>query len=262
MPIGKFIGVLVIATTGIFTVFQSVAQEPQFAEISPASSTLLDNQKFDLTFTIHADLFSTHLLDIKAYLNGVEDVTGWFKNCFQRQNIQEPITIFMCRDQSGMSFGLGWHELNIKAYLSDGSVHEASSVYKVVKNQRPYLLPFSFFHPSSSPSYNSGITVSAGEKLKILASGKIIVWASNPSFPVASPKGNGTTCNTSTCLVPGAPTGALLVRVGPSGRWLVAGDYIQLTADRAGELIFAVNDKNLPESWTDNLGSFDVIISR
>ena len=42
------------------------------------------------------------------------------------------------------------------------------------------------------------------------------------------------------------------------GRWQVAGTGYTLTADRAGELFFAVNDKT---DINDNIGSYDVTIN-
>jgi hypothetical protein len=237
------------------------AQEPLYAEISPGSGVLLDTQKFDMVFSIPASNLAPMAYAV-VYLNGHQDMTDWFKRCFQKQDVlDEPFTTYQCTNQSGMVFGVGEHELSVKMYLMDGSSYVANTFYKVIKNQHPTTLPFSFSHLSSNPANGSGIYVSLGEKLRILASGRIITWASNPSFPVATPKGS-VSCNASSCLIPGALTGALLVKIGPTGRWMVAGDYLSLTADRPGELIFAVNDKNLPEGWADNLGSFDVTITK
>lgn len=257
----KFI--LIIA--GLSCVLSSRADLGDTATLVPGTGTYLDSQMFDIALMFPGPPAgslpgSFSVINTYAFLNGA-DVSGWFKQCFQAKTLAFDRSVsLLCKRMSGAGFGVGTHTLNVDSQLSNGLRHRASATYTVVKTLNQNLLPATFLVPGSSPAYASGVFVSMGMSVRIAATGRMSTWAANANFPVSTPK--GTLSCPSDCLLPGAMVGALLVKIGPTGRWMVAGENLWLMPDRSGELIFAVNDKDFQASWADNIGAYEVTVSR
>jgi hypothetical protein len=58
-------------------------------------------------------------------------------------------------------------------------------------------------------------------------------------------------------LVPSAPVGALLARIGTSGTWTVVGAHFQGPAWNSGRLFLIMNDS----VWDDNSGIYKVVVT-
>jgi hypothetical protein len=99
----------------------------------------------------------------------------------------------------------------------------------------------------------TGITVRRGERLIISASGEVKVGGNGNL--TASPGGAGETNQGNP--VPGAPTGALIARIG-NGTPFAVGAQNNLSAPAAGQLFLGINDSYLG----DNQGSFQVQVQR
>lgn len=249
-----------LLAASILCALSAHAEPTDTATLIPGSAAYLDAQSFDIALKFPAPPSFT-IVNSWAQLDG-QDVSGWFKQCFQPQIMEmEPGTTLLCKRMSGAALGVGMHGLNVDLQLADGSLFHASAQYVVNKTRILNQLPATFLLPGSSPGFLSGINVVPGHPVRITASGRMSTWAANASFPIATPKGS-ISCNSSICLIPGAMTGALLVKIGVAGRWMVVGDSYTLLPDRLGELIFAVNDQNSSASWRDNIGAYEVTITR
>ncbi|MFI5352516.1 MAG: hypothetical protein ACHQZS_06075 [Candidatus Binatales bacterium] len=122
--------------------------------------------------------------------------------------------------------------------------------------------------PSARPWTDTGVDVSAGQKLSITASGEIYVGAlSDPSLDRESPRGTGTVfadgygCEVSQganqrmgipSIAPRLLCWSLIGRIGRDGDIFEVGDSASFTADTEGRLYLGVNDN----VFGDNQGSF------
>ncbi|WP_347330017.1 hypothetical protein [Marinimicrobium locisalis] len=136
--------------------------------------------------------------------------------------------------------------------MDDGEALRAAVQYEILSTAPSYSYTFEL--ATNSPKT---VELTSGYEYAVTASGQATLWAENPDFPVSSPSGNGTTCNTYNCLVPGAPTGALVVKVGDSS-WSLLGSHGTLNLPYPEEVSFSVNDRRLE----DNIGAYRVNITR
>lgn len=102
---------------------------------------------------------------------------------------------------------------------------------------------------------DSGIGVTTASKIEETAQGLVRLsfdidgWMSDPDgLKVPGP-------NYKTNLVDGFPFGALIGRVGPTGKRWLAGRHLQQSMAETGRLYFAVNDNG---HWQNNIGSFRI----
>lgn len=265
---------------GLFAVFGltniSIAAPESSITISPMSGQYVYPQKFDISIDISSlenlprplappyyDPTSPgSFIRINAFVNGV-DATAWFNECMQEYNIPESNSrLLLCKVVDHAPFQQGINVLRVEIYdgLETSSaevVYELQAAQLVVKS-----LPHRFNVQGKSVNSSSGVQVNYGQVLYISASGMVNTWPANPSFPVSTPRGTQVCASNSTCIMPGVPVGALLVKIGAYGRWIYVGTNYRLVADRPGELIFAVNDKSEQVATSDNTGSYQVTISR
>jgi hypothetical protein len=117
---------------------------------------------------------------------------------------------------------------------------------------------------AADPWTSSGITLTAGDPLEIVAHGMAITGPL-AQFPGAKsgPDGQPTLCPdpggpSVGCALDGAPYGALIGRIG--GVVFLVGAGYAGTSPAGGTLEFAVND-NLGYHW-DNLAGFTVFVNR
>lgn len=244
--------------------------------ISPASGEYLYPQKFDIAVDISSLVnlpatlappyydpsYPGSMIQINASVNG-SDATTWFSECMQEHRIsQTNARVLLCKTLDHTPFVAGTNNLRIDIY--DGmQIHSAEVTYELSASQRTArTLPYRFNIQGKSVNTSSGVQVDLGQAVYISATGYVNTWPSNSSFPISTPRGTQVCTTTSTCIMPGVPVGALLVKIGTYGRWIYAGSNYRLVADRPGELIFAVNDKSEFVMTSDNTGSYQVIVSR
>lgn len=206
-------------------------------------------------------------LKIKAVINQSADVSAWFHECIQEHWVTAVNErVLLCKSLDYSPFVEGINELTITVQQFNDDAHTATAYYRVTKSSRKFHDVIGFYEPKRfvvrGTSFNtaSNISVVAGQRVIIKAAGRVNVWPANAGYPLSSPRGTES-CG-QLCLFPSAYLGALLVKIGPYGRWMVAGESYLLTADRAGELFFAVNDKTALAESSDNLGSYEVSVGR
>lgn len=260
-------------------------------KIEPQSADVLETQKFDiavyLPYNIQLPLNRPDFepvypqpypapalapqrgpsaLKIQAFVNN-NDVSAWFHECIEQHWITAVNErVLLCKSLDYSPFVEGVNELNISVQQFNDLPYTATAYYRVTKSLRKFYDVPGSYEPKRfvvrGTSFNtaSHVGVVAGQRVIIKSAGRINVWPSNIGYPLSSPRGTES-CG-QLCLLPGAYLGALLVKIGPNGRWLVAGENYLLNADRAGELFFAVNDKTTPAEIGDNLGSYEVSVGR
>lgn len=264
----------VLGALGLVAAAASFAQTNRPAEISPASGTLLDNQKFDLLINLPGAIIDPYLaadylkstMFISAKVDGI-DQTPAFKNCLIPMKAKADGGLsLVCPNQTASLFGTaGTHVLDITVtpFIKDGITYTGRAEYRLVSALKYIALPYKVTVPASSPVTATGIYLTPGDSVSITATGYATIMPGTGGFPLAGPRGGSVNCATnSTCLLPGAPVGMLLYRVGVTGPWKpYTADKLQIQFTQPGELFFSINDKAAPEFWTDNAGSFDVNLS-
>lgn len=96
----------------------------------------------------------------------------------------------------------------------------------------------------------TGLAIRRGERLTFNATGQV-------TFPgTATPQGSGETNPGNP--IPGAPTGALIGKIGDNGQPFVIGNSATITAPAAGQLFVGINDGH----FGDNGGAYQVQIQR
>lgn len=205
-------------------------------------------------------------LKIYASVNNY-DVSAWFHECIEQHwALAVNERVLLCKSSDYTPFVEGINELKISVQQFNEPIYVARASYHLSKSQRKFYdlagapEPKRFVVKGTSFNTSANVSVVAGQRVIIKSAGRINVWPSNAGYPLSSPRGTEP-CG-QLCLLPGAYLGALLVKIGPYGRWLVAGENYVLNADRAGELFFAINDKTTPAEIGDNLGSYEVSVGR
>jgi hypothetical protein len=274
----KKISTLINGIVGLVFVASVAAQEtpPSAITLTPSSGQFLVSQKFDIALALSPEVvfagplapqlydpsYPYSRIQFHAFVNGV-DATTWFNECLQEhQTIPSGEHVLLCKAQDYSPFVEGSNDLQV--FIQTGyAVFTAQANFTFVKSQRIIQpLPRRFIIQGTSFNTAPGVVLALNDRVIIRASGSVNLWPSNPSFPISSPRGTQICVNPGTCILPGAPVGALLVKIGTYGRWIVAGDNYTLIADRPGELIFAVNDKTTSPGFDDNLGGYLVTITK
>lgn len=106
-----------------------------------------------------------------------------------------------------------------------------------------------------SRKLGSKVYLSVGDRVEISATGVVNPWPGSSDDKSCGPDGEGNRCYG--CLVPDGHMGGLIARIG-EGPWFLVGSRNVLTAQRSGELIFAINDV----IYDDNKGAFTVLIRK
>lgn len=218
-------------------------------QVFPASGTYLDKNQFDLTFI--AQTPGTRIQHLELMLNGIP-APALAERCSSASRTEQGFPYIQCKNLSGAALGSGPVHLEAVSHLDDGGTLHAGVQYEILSTAPSYSYTFEL--ATNSPKT---MELTSGYEYAVTASGQAVLWAENPDFPVSSPSGNGTTCNTDNCLIPGAPTGALVVKVG-GGSWNLLGNHGTLNLPYPEEVTFAVNDRRLE----DNIGSYQVNITR
>lgn len=218
-------------------------------KVFPASGTYLDKNQFDLTFI--AQTPGDRIQHLELLLNGIP-APALAERCSSAGTTEQGFPYIQCKSLSGAALGSGPVHLEAVSHTNQGGTLHAEAQYEILSTALSYSYTFDL--PTSSPKM---MNLTSGYTYTTTASGEAILWAENPNFPVSSPSGNGTTCNTGSCLVPGAPTGALVVKIGP-GNWNVLGTHGTFHLPYPEDVIFAVNDRRLE----DNIGAYQVNITR
>lgn len=271
MNLKKFL----IAVSGFIAVALH-AQEVPLVSISPSVGQYLESQKFDIAVNVSAlvplpdtllapyyDAYSTASpIKINAFVNG-RDVTAWFSECMQEHRTLGGVNrVLLCRALDTSPFTVGDNHLKIDIF-NGSQLYTASADYTLIASERKNRqLPYQFVIQGASANTQSGVRVALNNRVIISASGYVNTWPANTSFPISTPKGTQVCASNSTCLLPGAPVGGLLVKIGAYGRWIFVGSSYALIADRPGELIFAVNDKSEQVATSDNTGSYDITVAK
>ena len=135
-----------------------------------------------------------------------------------------------------------------RSYENDKVNYEASSGFATNT-----LMGQTLTVQANQPWQKSGIHVSSGNKIKILAMGK---WSLSPTFNVWSgPEGLSSGPGKE---VPWINSNALMGKIGAEGRPFEVGPERNLRAMGEGDLYFAIND---PLDWVkDNSGSMQVTV--
>lgn len=286
----SFLGFVAGLTLASYTAAQDDgALQP--LRIEPASADLLDSQALDIAVylppAIQLSLNRPEFepvypspypapalapqrgpasLKIYASVNG-KDATAWFHECIhQYAQVFASERVLLCKNLDYSPFMEGVNELKISIQQFNDQPYLGVAYYRIAKTQRKFYDLLGLYEPKRfvvrGTSFNtaSHVNVTAGQRVIIKAAGRVNVWPANVGYPLSTPK--GTEGCGQLCLLPGAYLGALLVKIGPYGRWVSAGDNFLLTADRPGELFFAVNDKTNPSDINDNLGSYEVSVAR
>jgi hypothetical protein len=257
------------------TNISNAAQESSIS-ISPVSGQYLYPQKFDISIDISSlenlprplappyydPTYPGSFIRINAFVNGV-DATSWFNECMQEYNIPEQNSrLLLCKVVDHTPFQAGTNVLRVEIF--DGmEINSAEVVYEFQAAQLvAKSLPYRLNVQGKSVNTSSGVQVTYGQVVYISATGTVNTWPSNPSFPISTPRGTQVCASTSTCIMPNVPVGALMVKIGEYGRWMYAGTNYRLVADRPGELMFGVNDKSEQVATSDNIGSYQVTISK
>lgn len=108
--------------------------------------------------------------------------------------------------------------------------------------------------PANACWMKSDVSVAAGKKLTISASGQVNTNG-GVDGSTSDPNGQPYTCGGTKCPVIGVGYGSLIGRVGDGAAFFI-GNSLEFVPDRDGPLFFTVND------WEcdDNSGAFDVVI--
>lgn len=232
------------------------AQSQQIS-ISPASGTLLDTSEFDFAVVINSGV---SIQSVEYSLNG-NPANGWFGNCMSQGITPAGHSYFICRNQSGADFGLGLQHLNVTVQLSNGTVLGNSVQYNVVETVSVPTTIFELNIPANQAYTTTHIYLEPDQKYEITAEGIVNLWPNNPSFSQATPAGNGTTCNYSSCPIQGGPTGALVAKTN-NGPWFIVKDRLALGNQNqpspSGNLTLSIND----HMYQDNIGSFKIKVSK
>lgn len=265
---------------GLFALFGlaniAIAAPESLMTISPGSGQYVYPQKFDISIDISSlqylpsplappyydPTYPGSFIRINAFVNGV-DATSWFNECMQEYSIPEfNSRLLLCKVVDHTPFQPGTNVLRVEIF--DGmEINYAEVVYEFQAAQLvAKSLPYRLNVQGQSVNTSSGVQVNYGQVVHISATGTVNTWPSNPSFPISTPRGTQVCASTSTCIMPNVPVGALLVKIGAYGRWMYAGANYRLVADRPGELIFGVNDKSEQVATSDNIGSYQVTISK
>lgn len=113
--------------------------------------------------------------------------------------------------------------------------------------------------PANGGWIRTGLALKRGERLQIDAQGR---WSAGAALSAAVPSaGPGGFANqrTPTALLPGAPVGALIARVGDTGRPFVVGASFSGVSPADGPLYLAFNDD--PAALKDNTGRISATIA-
>ncbi|MBK8188078.1 MAG: hypothetical protein IPK77_12995 [Cellvibrio sp.] len=246
------------------------AQEVGFLNVSPQDGQYFNGQSMEFVIETPEEINIEPFLHqtafpsanrVQAFINGL-DVTSWFLACVQQYKLEFNLkSRLVCKHQNRTPFVVGMNELVIQFLEYEKVRYQGAAFYWVDNASRVYLsLPHQLHVQGFSQNTSSNIKVLSGQVVRLTARGSVATWPANQSFPVSTPKGT-LTCNATTCLVSGRPVGALMVKIGVNGRWLMVGDSYTLVADRDGELFFAVNDKVTDQEMNDNTGYYEVNIS-
>jgi hypothetical protein len=220
--------------------------------VSPASGFYPDSAQFDLMLLVAEQ--GTSIDHAEYYLNG-QRVTRWLSRCMSRGYTENRFPFMTCKGGIASILGAGRHELGVEAYLADGRMLSSQVYYDIIPTAPTQL--FEFALPSKSPMFDTGIMLEPYYEYEVSGTGEIAVWPQNSDFPVSGVSGNGLACNYSTCLVPGAPTGALVAKIG-DGEWFVIDETHVVRPYYPARLYLSVNDR----IFEDNVGSFDIRVKR
>jgi hypothetical protein len=109
----------------------------------------------------------------------------------------------------------------------------------------------------------TGIRVTAGERLRISASGQIL-WDPTVREPTVGPEGASWTpdnvASPDEFLFQQSPIASLIGEVGETMFWI--GATQEITAPASGELKVAMNERWLDDAWDDNQGSWAIVVER
>lgn len=242
-----------------------IAPSPQ---INPFQAEFLDAQKVEFSIGLPDGLQLAMLATeanpnspyrLKANINGI-DASKWINDCVQQYALPEAGRNYLvCKNEGKSAFTAGANILEVSITRYDETWFSSQAFYYVFNSKRIYRnLPHNLILPGNHINKSADVYVTQGQRVLITATGKVSVWPSNITFPLSTPRGTTTTCGLVYCTLPGAPLGALLVKIGSDGIWNVAGENRLLTADRAGELFFAINDKTTLPELNDNTGSYQI----
>ncbi len=109
----------------------------------------------------------------------------------------------------------------------------------------------------------TGIHVTAGERLRITASGQIL-WDPTVREPTVGPEGASWTpdnvASPDEFLFQQSPIASLIGEVGGKMFWV--GSSQEITAPASGELKLAMNERWVDGAWDDNQGSWAIVVER
>jgi hypothetical protein len=108
----------------------------------------------------------------------------------------------------------------------------------------------------------TGVTVQTDETFTVSACGRASYVANGTltTYPDGTRYNNGQYIGgymNPQCVVAGAAVGTLIIRIG-SGPWFAAGSSMTFSAQQAGEVIVAYNDR--PGKYGDNSGDYTAMI--
>lgn len=245
---------LFFIATGTATL--AVAQPYQELIISPASGTYLDISEFDFSVTVNPMDGPAEIRMVNFGLNGMP-ANELLQNCMREGKTFQNTTYLLCKDQSGASFGWGTHDLMVEAVLMDGRTLRSNVRYEILQTKNISTTTVQL--PTNVRQFFSGMSLEPMRRYEITATGKSNLWPSSERFPLATPRGNGTTCNSSTCPVRYAPTGALVGKIG-NGPWFLMRDRFVIDPTMqpysTGMLFLSVNDQD----HGDNVGNYSISI--
>jgi hypothetical protein len=109
----------------------------------------------------------------------------------------------------------------------------------------------------------TGISVKAGARLRITASGQIL-WDPAVREPTVGPEGASWTpdnvASPEEFLFQQSPIASLIGQVGGKMFWIGASQ--EITAPASGELKLAMNERWVVGAWDDNQGSWSIVVER
>lgn len=116
--------------------------------------------------------------------------------------------------------------------------------------------------PATTPWYNTHIQITAGQLIKIQASGRASTWKKEKSAQ-SGPAGQKYICGADKaapppCALTGAKYGALVGKIGNNPAFLI-GKKLNFTAKYSGTLYLSVND-NL-RWYQDNAGGYTAVVT-
>ena len=220
--------------------------------IFPASGVMADSSSFDFTLIVKQTYVPIRRIGFEV--NGSIALNP-FGDCGSEGYTDQNFMIYRCKSVKVAMLGRDMANIMVRVELESGQIISGDVHYQILASQN--YTGTSVLLSGASSEVHTNLIVKPGERYLISASGTVSLWPSNPKFPIATANGNGTSCNYSDCLLPGAPTGALLVHVGNSG-WMLVGSDFQFTPLTGGELILGIND----HVFNDNLGAYQVSVKR